>query len=131
MRNYKFYLEYYQFVRKKNTRKTMIGMNWYFSANHFEIDRIKKLYHKSVLEKLEFCEGDKLEKYKIKYKLYYKKDNQDLMNVVSVMDKFIQDGLQHAGLINDDNVKNCVKISAVAVEKDKQNPRLEVEIIEV
>ena len=120
---------YYTIERKTKKNKTvMVGMNYYRNAHYQILNNIKKHYHKLVTSRLEAFEGDRLGKYRIKYKMYYKRNNQDLMNVVSIIDKFVQDSLQEFGLVENDNVCNCVRIVAEAIEQDKINPRIEIEI---
>ena len=55
----------------------------------------------------------------------------DLMNVVSVLDKFLLDALVKAGMIKDDNVNKYVECHAEIAEKDSKNPRLVCIISEV
>ena len=111
MRRYVFTLPVYQ--KNKNGKDFLLSMNWYNTTNNFVIDPYKKLYHKLVAEQLYFAsEDDKLKQYKTHYKLYIDKTNCDMMNVVSVIDKFFQDGLVEFGLVEDDNVTIYKKFSA-------------------
>ena len=113
MRKYFFTLPVYQ---KNKGKDFLLSMNWYNTTNNFVIDPYKKLYHNLVSEQLEFAsEDEKLKQYKTHYKLYIDKTNCDMMNVVSVIDKFFQDGLVKFGLVNDDNVTIYKKISAECV----------------
>lgn len=111
MRKYSLTLPIYQNNLKGN--KFLLSMNWYNTTHNFVIDPFKKLYHKLVAEQLEFAsEDEQLKQYKTHYKLYIDKTNCDMMNVVSVIDKFFQDGLVKFGLIEDDNVTIYKKFSA-------------------
>jgi len=111
MRRYFFTLPVYQ--KNKNGKDFLLSMNWYNTTNNFVIDPYKKLYHKLVAEQLDFAsEDEKIKQYKTHYKLYIDKENCDMMNVVSVIDKFFQDGLVNFGLVEDDNVTIYKKFSA-------------------
>lgn len=133
MNKYTFEVPYYKKLNRKNGKvvNSMLGMNWYFTEKSFSIARVKKHYHKLVRNQLEAFEGDKLGKYKVKYKLFYKSKSQDMMNIVAVIDKFVQDGIVEFGLVEDDNVQYCKRVVCEVVEQDKINPRVEVEVEEV
>ena len=121
---------YVQKFKTKKNKKFLISLNWYSLANRFLKNDVKKHYHKLVEEALDYASEDEpLIHYKTSYKLYYDKTNCDMMNVVSVIDKFVQDGLIEFGLINDDSVKEynrCV----IEAEDDKKNPRVFIVIEE-
>ena len=111
MKKYSLTLPIYQ--KNELGKDFLLSMNWYNIKSNFVIDRYKKMYHKLVAEQLGFAsEDEKLKQYKTHYKLYIDKTNCDMMNVVSVIDKFFQDGLVQFGLIEDDNVKIYKKFSA-------------------
>ena len=111
MIKYKLTLPIYQ--KNKDGKDFLLSMNWYNTTNNFVIDPFKKHYHKLVAEQLEFAsEDEKLKQYKTHYKLYIDKTNCDMMNVISVIDKFFQDGLVKFGLVEDDNVTIYKKFSA-------------------
>lgn len=140
MRKYDLILPIYQ--KNKNGKDFLISMNWYNTTNNFVIDPYKKLYHKLVSEQLDFAsEDEKLKQYKTHYKLYIDKTNCDMMNVVSVIDKFFQDGLVKFGLVEDDNVNIYKKFSAeceILESKKIKNkkvvlgvPRIEIIIEEI
>ena len=97
----KLELPIYASVSKKKT--VLLSMNWFRNA-HFQTEsKVKKYYHQLVFALLK--KGDKLKgKIKVHYKLYYKNSKSDLMNVVSVVDKYLLDALQEAKIIENDNV---------------------------
>ena len=111
MKKYKLTLPIYQ--KNKSGKDFLLSMNWYNTTNNFVIDPFKKHYHKLVAEQLDYAsEDEKLKQYKTHYKLYIDKTNCDMMNVVSTIDKFFQDGLVKFGLVEDDNVTIYKKFSA-------------------
>lgn len=130
---YKLVVPYYYFQerKKKKSRNIMLGMNWYRNANHHLSNDIKKHYHEIVRNQLESFEGDSICKYRIKYRLFYKSKSQDMMNIISVIDKFVQDGLVEFGLVKDDNVQYCKRVVCEVVEQEKVNPRIEIELEEI
>ena len=67
----------------------------------------------------------------VSYMLYPSNSNCDLMNVVSVIDKFLNDALQDCGVIVNDNIKFYKHMIATVKEIDKINPRIEIIIEEI
>jgi len=55
------------------------------------------------------------------------------MNIISVVDKYFQDVLSHAGIIKDDNWKIVKKITVLPVIVDKELPETicRIRVIEV
>ena len=122
---------YYTHKYKTKKDKTeMVGMNGYRN-NHYQINnKIKKHYHKLVKEQLEGIAGIE-SKYRIRYKLYPKNKRSDMMNVISVIDKFLNDALQELAVVDNDNVENYIKCSCEVARIDRENPRIECEIVAV
>lgn len=119
----KLELPIYTNTTKKKT--VLISMNWYRNA-HFQTEsKVKKYYHQLVFALLK--KGNKLKgKIKVHYKLYYKNSRSDLMNVVSVVDKYLLDALQEAKIIENDNVLTYQECHIEVAGQDKINPRLVV-----
>ena len=67
----------------------------------------------------------------VSYMLYPSNSNCDLMNVVSVIDKFLNDALQDSGVVVNDNIKFYKHMIATVKEVDKLNPRIEIIIEEM
>ena len=67
----------------------------------------------------------------VSYTLYPSNSNCDLMNVVSVIDKFLNDALQDCGVVVNDNIKFYKGMTATVKEIDKDNPRIEIKITEI
>ena len=51
-----------------------------------------------------------------------------MTNVISMIDKFLNDSLKENGIISVDNVKIYKRITGEVAGQDKQNPRVEIEI---
>jgi Holliday junction resolvase RusA-like endonuclease len=58
-------------------------------------------------------------------------NSPDLDNFIGTVKKFFQDALVESGLIEDDNIKFIISNSETYGGIDKENPRVEAEIIEV
>jgi len=64
--------------------------------------------------------------YEVAYVYYYKNASSDLGNVCSLTDKYFCDAIQIAGIVQEDNVNYCKKITFLVGEQDKENPRVEI-----
>ena len=110
-------------------KKYMIGMNWYSTSHYRARNNVKQEFHKMVDKIL--SKGYKLNSpIKTHYKVYYKNVLSDAPNVVAVIDKFLMDALQESGVIVNDNVQHYLYSSWEVVGQDKNNPRIEVAIME-
>ena len=122
---------YYTFERKtKKDNKVLVGMNWYRNAHFRSSNQVKQHYHSLIYSKV--TQSQKLkDKYMVSYMLYPSNSNCDLMNVVSVIDKFLNDALQDCGVITNDNIKFYKHMIATVKEVDKLNPRIEIIVEEM
>ena len=122
---------YHTFQRKtKKDTKILVGMNWYRNAHFRNSNQVKQYYHKLIHSKV--TQSQKLKnKYMVSYMLYPSNSSCDLMNVVSVIDKFLNDALQDCGVVINDNIKFYKSMTAGVKEIDKYNPRIEIKIIEI
>lgn len=118
-------------MNTSNRKIILMSMNWYRNAHYGIKDKIKKQYRKMIYYQVKKVKQPFNKQIKVNYKLYYKNPHSDLMNIVSVIDKFLLDAIVEYGLISDDNVKKYVACKAEAVEKDVNNPRLVCFISEV
>lgn len=116
---------YFQNSKKK---VTLVGMNWYRNAHYIEQNKIKKFYTLLISTLLP---KQQINQYEIQYTYFYKNSNSDLMNVCSVIDKFVQDALQAKGITPNDTVKYCLRTSCCVGGQDRNNPRIEVKINKV
>ena len=128
-----------KYKTKKGVEKTkeikdtvhLAGMNWFRNANPFVKDKAKQYYHKLVSEALQDSGIKITGKYSTEYKYCYKSDSSDAGNVISLIEKFMLDGLKECGAVIDDSVKYHTKSNGWTVEKDKDNPRVEITIKEI
>jgi len=99
--------------------------NW-----HYQISNgLKVKFKRDIKHKLDFkIEG----KVKIHYEYYAPdKRKRDLMNVISVIDKFFQDALVERGCIEADDLSIVIEVNSKYIGIDKENPRLEVTITKI
>lgn len=109
-------------------KKVYLNLNGYRNWHFFLSNQYKKLYKARVYEILGsgFLFEDKVH---IEY-TYYSPDKRkrDLMNVITVVDKFLQDALVELGYIGTDDTETVVKITSVFGGIDRQNSRIDVKI---
>ena len=114
---------YYQQTRLK---KVMVGMNWLRNA-HFQVsNKAKKHYHSLIIYKLQSCNTIIDGEYFIDYRLFYKNKSCDMMNVISVIDKFLNDSLQELGVVQNDNVLFYTGCNVKVAGQDRECPRVEI-----
>ena len=124
--SYKFELPLYGVIKKG-----AINVNWYRNA-HYQTSNSAKIKFKKMIQ-VQLDQFDKIETpIKIKY-TYYKKANNspDLDNFVGTVKKFFQDALVESGLIEEDNINFIVESSERYGGLDRENPRVDAEIIEI
>ena len=112
------------YTNTSKKKKVLVSLNWYRNAHYGIKDKVKKQYHEIFFEQLRGLKQPFQKRIGVKYRLFYKRGDCDLMNVVSVLDKFLLDALVQAGMIKDDNVKKYISCHAEVGGKDSENPRL-------
>lgn len=123
-------LYYCKKYKTKKDKNILMGMNWYRNVNHFLSNEVKHFYHDLVGKQVEGL--DKIEKsFYLNMRIFYKNPSSDPSNSIAVIEKFALDGLMAHDVIKEDNVSHHLGSSWEVVEQDKENPRVEIEIIEV
>ena len=112
------------YINTSKNKKVLMSLNWYRNSHYGIKDKVKKQYHEIVFEQLRGVKQPFENRIGLKYRLFYKRGDCDLMNVVSVLDKFLLDALVQAGMIKDDNVNKYISCHAEVGGKDSENPRL-------
>jgi hypothetical protein len=99
--------------------------NWHYQVSN----DIKRRFKSEIFDLLDFRFDGKI---KIEY-FYFAPDKRtrDLMNVISVVDKFFQDAMVERGCIVSDDLSTVVKVNCSYIDIDKDNPRLDVLITEI
>ena len=119
---------YYTQCFKTKTDKTfLVGMNWYRNAHHHIKNEVKTWFTNELLSQLKACNAKPIKgKYEVAFNYYYKNPSSDLMNVCGLASKHANDAFEKYGLIENDNVKHCVRECAYVAGQDKENPRVEI-----
>ena len=125
----KFILPIYGVINKtKSNRNCAITLNWARCAHFRDYGKAKKHFKLMILDQL--IKSDKFTgKIEIHYVYYAKKKGTDLDNFVGMARKFFQDALSEFGLIEDDNTNIIIASSESYGGIDKENPRVEAEVI--
>ena len=94
--------------------------NWHYQVSN----EIKRRFKSDISMKLNFKFDGKI---KIEY-FYFAPDKRkrDLMNVISVVDKFFQDAMVETGCIESDDLSVVVEVNSCYMGIDRQDPRLDV-----
>lgn len=107
-------------------KKCALNLNSYRNRAFHMNNQLKKQYKELMRDQLEW------KTFKtpiwITYTIYYS-HKSDLMNVVSIVDKFFCDALVEYWCIPDDNVEHVTEIHSVVWGKDREHPRCEITII--
>ena len=86
----------------KKPKNFFLGMNWYRNAMHFEVNTWKHNISDYCLQ-FDFGKHDNI---RLHYDVYFKNNvRRDIMNAVSVVDKFVLDHMVKVGAIPDDSFK--------------------------
>lgn len=119
---------YYDFTyATKKSKRILVGFNWYRNAHHRVSNSVKIHYHKLT----ERVVGDaKFKRIKLVYNVYAGRNGTDGHNIRAVIEKFFMDGLVNCGAIEDDDISHVIGDES-HYYIDKNNPRIEIEIIEV
>ena len=113
----------------KNKNRYSLNLNQYRNWHYRTSNQIKSIFHVTVGGRLDFVfEGPVMIHYD-----YYAPDKRkvDLMNVVSVVDKFFQDTMVVKGCIEADDVSIVKRVKATYRGIDRDNPRIEATIISI
>ena len=119
---------YYTNTYKYKPDKTLlVGINQVLHAHKFTRNKIKAWFTDYFLgvflkEKPLPLEGP----YEVAYVYHYKNPASDLSNVCATVDKFFLDALQLGGIVKEDNVQYCKKITYIVGDKDTEHPRVEI-----
>lgn len=109
--------------------KDKIALNFNRTRNMhgFQWNALKKEYTETLLPLVQNLPS--FNKIKITYSLFIGSNHKtDVMNWVSVVDKFFQDVLVKVNKLPDDNYKYVPEIISKFGGIDKQNPRMEIVI---
>lgn len=99
-------------------------------TNQYKGSDMKKQNERVVMFYINQCRMKKVEKYPIKVKInWYEKNRRRDIDNITFATKFILDSLVKTGIIVDDSQKYVHEIEH-HVHVDKENPRIEVQLLE-
>ena len=115
----------------KPTKKIWLTMNNYRNWHYQTANNAKIKFKESVALQIKSLPNltQSWGQIELKYIMFEPdRRSRDLMNYVSVIDKFFQDALVEMGKLEDDNLSFVPSISSTVGSIDKTNPRMEVVI---
>lgn len=117
-------------VPKTKTKDFIFNLNVYRNTHYQTLNKVKIEYKQALKQQL-----DALPNFKrviVEYRLFPKsKRRTDIGNVTSIHQKFFEDALVECGKIVDDSYDHVVMSLQSFGKVDKDNPRVEIRIIEV
>lgn len=119
---------YIQTYKTKPDKTFLVGLNWERNAHYHIKAEVKRYYHNLISNQL--TTTTKLAKFTTQTTLYYKSPVCDPRNIISMMDKYLLDGLQECNLLTNDNVKYDMGSIVNPSIQDKTNPRVEITVKE-
>ena len=120
-------LPLYVFVSK--VRKKWLTLNSYRNWHYKVSNNCKKKFKEDIKHLMNFNLKGQV---RIDYEYYAPdKRKRDLMNVISVIDKFFQDAMVEGGCIEADDVSIVIEVNSKFMGIDRENPRLEVTITNI
>ena len=115
-----------QEFKTKPAKTLFIGLNWYRNAHYFAQNAVKAHMSELILNQLKDNTYAITGKYSVDYIYYYKSLVSDMSNVTPMVSKWVNDCLQEAKLVPNDNVKYLVRELHIVGGQDRDNPRVEV-----
>ena len=114
------------FIKNRSNKRKWLTLNNYRNWHYQVSNDIKRRFKSEIFDKLDFKISGKV---KIEY-FYFAPDKRtrDLMNVISVIDKFFQDAMVERGCIESDDLSTVIEVNSCYMGIDKQYPRLDVMI---
>ena len=120
---------YVQKFKTKKDKTWLVGDNAYRNWHYFLKNNVKQHYHDLV--KSQVSDDKTTGQYTLLIDIYIKNVNSDGSNIASRIEKFSLDALQECGVVVNDNSKYHVGTTWRFKGIDKENPRAEIQIVEV
>jgi hypothetical protein len=109
----------------------LVGLNWFRNEFYIKQNDVKIHYHNLISESVKDKDIKIDGKYTVSYKLFYKNKSCDAMNIIPMIDKFLNDSIQELGIVKNDNVRFYTRGIWEVSALDHDNPRLEIKIEEI
>ena len=120
---------YTQEFKTKKNKTFLVGLNWERNAHYFIKSEVKRHYHELVEEQVTAL-GNPFAQFEVHSMLYWKNKSSDPRNIVSLVEKYLLDGLQLSGIIKQDSAMFDMGGSISNMGQDKKEPRIEFVIRE-
>jgi len=117
---------YTQTFKTKPDKTFLVGLNWERNAHYHIKSEVKRYYHDLIATQLNSHQP--IGKFTTTTTLYYKSPVCDPRNVISMMDKYLLDGLQVHNILTNDNVNYDMGGVVNPSIQDKTNPHIEINI---
>jgi len=118
---------YTQTFKTKPNKTFLVGMNWLITAHKFIRNEVKQVTNDYVVAELTKLNPAKIKgPYEVAFIYHYKTITSDLDNVAPLACKIFKDAIQKYGLVENDHVKFCKKITLLVGEQSKEDPRVDV-----
>jgi len=114
--------------KTKEDKKVLLNLNVYRNMHYMVNNQVKQRYNDLMQDRLNFKVEGMFELEFILYKASNRK--VDRANILCIVEKFFCDALIFHGCIQDDNDKIIKKTTYETGGVDKENPRVEIKIIE-
>jgi hypothetical protein len=115
-----------QKFKTKKSKTFLVGLNWYRNVHYRLSNDVKARYHDLTAQAVG---KSKFGKIRLVYRVYVARNGTDGSNIRSVIEKFFLDGLVNCGAIKDDDVSHVLGDESHYFI-DRENPRIEIDIIE-
>lgn len=117
--------------KNKKNKTILMSMNGYRNWHYQTECKMKHIYTDLVKTRLKHVKSNLKGFIRVSYNLYYKDKRMDLMNVISIIDKYLMDALQEMKIIENDNVRNYIECVSRVAGEDRANPRVEIIVEEI
>lgn len=119
-------------VQVSAKKKFILNLNNYRNTHFHVLNKSKVVYTEQVKSILASISTLKYDKIALSYTLYPKdRRRKDVSNICSIVDKYFSDALVEMGVIPDDDYEHVIGVQYLFGSIDKDNPRVEVEIIPI
>jgi len=123
---------YIQLGKSKDCKKYHINLNNYHNLHYAPRNNLKKAYALIVKQRIGECLESKYSKIALVLTMYRgDKKRVDRSNVLCLHEKFFCDAFVELGWIDDDNDKFIVETIYRTGQIDKENPRVDIEVLPV
>lgn len=118
----------YTVVSPLRTKEMILNLNKYRNAHYFRLNNSKRSYKSIMKEQIEAL--PLFNKISLTYTVFLgSKREVDISNICSIVDKYFCDALVELGKLPGDNYKFIQEVSYKFGGIDKDNPRVEINIV--